>query len=146
MQETDLDWQGVVTQEILATDHPRVTTLFTMMQSHPSHPSLAELITKHPKSAGALFQTYNDVTLAQKWTDIRVLELPKCRRGAIMGLRPSLTAGEPPSTSIVVPCGLAESLSTTWIRDAFDARQPACRRAGSALCSDLFRGLVDRVL
>ena len=65
---------------------------------------------KYPKSASALFQTFNDVTLgmpssltneqdtldqhhvhtAQKWTDIQVLELPKCGRGAIRGLRPSL--------------------------------------------------------
>ncbi|KAH0838025.1 tRNA intron endonuclease [Lanmaoa asiatica] len=89
------------------------------MQSHPSQPRLAELIKKYPKSAGALFQTFNDVTLAQKWTDIEVLELPKCGRGAIKGLRPSL--GESPSTCIVVPCGLAESLSTSWIRDAFAA-------------------------
>ncbi|KAF8445596.1 tRNA intron endonuclease [Boletus edulis BED1] len=91
------------------------------MQSHPSHPRLAGLINKYPKSASALFQTFNDVTLAHKWTDIQVLELPQCGRGAIKGLRPSLTAGEPSSTCVVVPCGLAESISTSWIRDAFAA-------------------------
>ncbi|KAG9314058.1 tRNA intron endonuclease [Chiua virens] len=91
------------------------------MESHPSlqHPRLAELISKYPASAGALFQTFNDVTLAQKWTNIELLELDKCERGAIRGLRPSLTAGEPASMSVVVPCGLTESLSTEWIRDAF---------------------------
>ncbi|KAG8219514.1 tRNA intron endonuclease [Butyriboletus roseoflavus] len=91
------------------------------MQSHSSHPRLSELIKKYSKSASALFQTFNDVTLVQKWTDIQVLELLKCGRGAIKGIRPSLTAGEPPSTCVVVPCGLTESLSTSWIRDAFDA-------------------------
>ncbi|KAF8560040.1 hypothetical protein OG21DRAFT_1473543 [Imleria badia] len=110
------------------------------MESHSFHPRLAELISKYPKSAGALFQTFNDVTLAQKWTDIQVLELSKCGRGAIKGLRPSLTAGEPPSTCVVVPCGLAESLSTSWIRGAFAALDDQLADAPEtlfvAICSD----------
>ncbi|KAF9240237.1 tRNA intron endonuclease [Melanogaster broomeanus] len=89
------------------------------MQAHPSHPQLTQLLSAYPKSAGAFFQTYNDVTLAQKWSNIEVIDLPECQRGAIKGLRSSLTAGEPPSTCVVVPCSLAESLSTSWIRDAF---------------------------
>ncbi|KAI9570259.1 tRNA intron endonuclease [Boletus coccyginus] len=110
------------------------------MQSHPSYSRLAELMSSYPKSAGALFQTFNDVTLAQKWADIEVLELPKCGRAAIKGFRPSLTAGEPPSTCVVVPCGLAESLSTSWIRDAFAALDTQLADAPEtlfvAICSD----------
>jgi len=109
------------------------------MQSHPSYPRLADLINKYPRSAGALFQTFNDVTLSQKWVDVDVLELPECGRVAIKGLRPSLTGDEPPSPCVVVPCGLAESLSTSWIRDVFaelDEQQTAPESFFIAFCSE----------
>ncbi|KAF9222969.1 hypothetical protein BS17DRAFT_782888 [Gyrodon lividus] len=89
------------------------------MQAHPSHPQLSQLLSKYPKIAGAFFQTYNDLTLAQKWTDIEVIDLPECQRGAIKGLRPPPATGEPRLVCVVVPCSLAESLSTSWIRGAF---------------------------
>jgi len=110
------------------------------MQSHPSYPRLADLINKYPRSAGALFQTFNDVTLAQKWIDVDVLELPDCGRVAIKGLRPSLTGDEPVSPCVVVPCGLAESLSTSWIRNVFtelgNEQQTALESFFLAFCSE----------
>ncbi|KIL00201.1 hypothetical protein PAXRUDRAFT_821901 [Paxillus rubicundulus Ve08.2h10] len=89
------------------------------MQAHPSHAHLSQLISKYPKAAGAFFQTYNDLTLAQKWTDIAVIDVPECGRAAIKGLRPPLTTEEHHSVCVVVPCSLAESLSTSWIRHVF---------------------------
>ncbi|KIJ64573.1 hypothetical protein HYDPIDRAFT_28507 [Hydnomerulius pinastri MD-312] len=89
------------------------------MQAHPSHRNLTQLLSKYPKAAGALFQVYNDLTLAQRWTEVEVIDLPDCQRAAIKGLKPSSDAGEPASVYVVLPCSLAESISTSWFRDAF---------------------------
>jgi len=58
------------------------------MQNHPSHAALAPFLSKYPQSSGPLFQAYNDVVLAQKWTEIALLDVPSCQRGAIRGTRP----------------------------------------------------------
>ncbi|KAH7924539.1 hypothetical protein BV22DRAFT_1035053 [Leucogyrophana mollusca] len=89
------------------------------MQNHPSYPKLSQLIAKYPKASAALFQVYNDLLLAQRWSDIEVLDLPACSRGAIKGRRPITDTETIRSTCVVVPCSIAESLSTSWFHAAF---------------------------
>ncbi|KAH9841486.1 tRNA intron endonuclease [Rhodofomes roseus] len=84
------------------------------MEQHPSYTELSALVPKYPRSAGALFQTYNDLKLAQQWTDLEVVDLTSCSRGALKGRRPKVEA-----VLCVIPCSLAESLSIAWLHDAF---------------------------
>jgi len=79
------------------------------MEFHPSYPALSFVLLKYPKAAAALFQTYNDILSAQQWSDVEVLDLPSCSRGAVTGRRPQTK-----ETLCVVPCSLAESLSISW--------------------------------
>jgi len=84
------------------------------MESHPSYPVLLPLIQKYPRCGGALFQTYNDLLLTQQWTDLEVLDLGGCSRGAFRGRRPRAD-----SAICVLPCSLTESLSMSLINAAF---------------------------
>ncbi|KAF7306273.1 Sen15 domain-containing protein [Mycena indigotica] len=101
------------------------------MQRHPSYKVLQPVVTKYPRAAGCLFQTYNDIVYgqsrffrpddyetealsAQGWTDVQVLELEGLSRAAISGKKPKMDA-----TLYVVPCSLAETLSFGWLQDAF---------------------------
>jgi len=88
------------------------------MENHPSYPALSSVLPKYPKAAGALFQTYNDILFAQQWSEVQVLDLASCSRGAVKGRRPQTE-----ETLYVVPCSLAESLSTSWLQDAFKELQ-----------------------
>jgi len=83
------------------------------MQHHPSYPVLSSLLIKYPNSAGPFFQTYNDILFTQGWKDLIVLDLSSCSRGAIKAFRPQT------ETLYVVPCSLTESLSISWLQDAF---------------------------
>ncbi|KIK47092.1 hypothetical protein CY34DRAFT_319389 [Suillus luteus UH-Slu-Lm8-n1] len=94
------------------------------MQNHPSYPVLSQLLAKYPATGGALFQVYNDLTLAQRWTDVEVLDLPACKRAAIKGQRPTTDTDRGPSICVVVPCSLSESISTSWLRAAFTSLDP----------------------
>ncbi|KAI0917125.1 hypothetical protein AcW1_007598 [Taiwanofungus camphoratus] len=84
------------------------------MEMHPSHQALSSLLPKYPRAAGALFQTYNDLKLAQQWSDLEVLDLTSCSRGALRGRRPKME-----SVLHVIPCSITESLSTSWLHGAF---------------------------
>jgi tRNA-splicing endonuclease subunit Sen15 len=119
------------------------------MDMHPSHAALTPYLAQYPRAAGALWQTYNDLVLAQRWTGVALRDLPGCARAALVGRRPA--TARPPATSplpsdpptsasttatsgegaasvttesgdalqYVVPWSLAESLSAAWIRAAF---------------------------
>ncbi|EKM51852.1 uncharacterized protein PHACADRAFT_199356 [Phanerochaete carnosa HHB-10118-sp] len=84
------------------------------MEGHPSYQELSGIAQKYPQTAGSLFQTYNDLKLAQQWEDLEVLDVPACARGAFKGRRPKTD-----NTLYVVPCSLAESLSIEWFHQAF---------------------------
>ncbi|KAI0771385.1 tRNA intron endonuclease [Irpex lacteus] len=84
------------------------------MQNHPSYRELSSLFAAYPQTAGSLFQTYNDLKLAQQWEDLQILDLPACSRGGFKGRRPNTT-----QVLYVVPCSLAESLSISWFDEAF---------------------------
>ncbi|OJA10567.1 hypothetical protein AZE42_03147 [Rhizopogon vesiculosus] len=94
------------------------------MQNHPSA-ILGQVLAKYPASGGALFQVYNDLTLAQRWSDVQVLDLTACGRAAIKGKRPTTDTDQGPSTCVVVPCSLSESISTSWLRAAFTSLEPS---------------------
>ncbi|KDQ62759.1 hypothetical protein JAAARDRAFT_470479 [Jaapia argillacea MUCL 33604] len=85
------------------------------MQNHASvsYPILSPYLSKYPRVAGAIFQTYNDLLLAQQWTDLDVVDLPSCSRCGFRGRRPQTEA-----TLSVVPCSLAESISISWLTSA----------------------------
>ncbi|KAF8229559.1 hypothetical protein L208DRAFT_165560 [Tricholoma matsutake] len=85
------------------------------MEQHPSHQILSPLLQKYPRSAGCLFQTYNDVVFAQQWTDVEVVELEACQRGAIKGCK-----RDAETVLHVVPCTLAETVSFAWLKTAFE--------------------------
>ncbi|KZP31622.1 hypothetical protein FIBSPDRAFT_916846 [Athelia psychrophila] len=87
------------------------------MEAHPSYPVLASLLAKYPRAAGALFQTYNDILFSQQWTDVQPLDLPACSRGAVKGRKPASNSDAEPSC--VVPCSMAETMSISWLQDAF---------------------------
>ncbi|KAE9404890.1 hypothetical protein BT96DRAFT_813054 [Gymnopus androsaceus JB14] len=91
------------------------------MEIHPSYPALASVVERYPAHGGPLFQTYNDILLAQQWRDVVVVDLGElCKRGAIKGKRPK-TATDAESVLYIVPCSLAESISMAWIKDVFTA-------------------------
>ncbi|KAJ3847894.1 tRNA intron endonuclease [Lentinula lateritia] len=91
-----------------------------MLEIHPSYPALASVAEKYPTHRGSLFQTYNDILLAQQWRDVQVIDLALCRRGALQGRRPR-TAADADLLLHIVPCSLAESISLAWIQDVFAA-------------------------
>ncbi|KAF9074454.1 tRNA intron endonuclease [Rhodocollybia butyracea] len=91
------------------------------MDIHPSYSALASVVERYPAHGGALFQTYNDLKLAQQWRDVEVKDLGQvCKRGGIQGRRPK-TAADADSLLHVVPCALAESISMVWLKDVFEA-------------------------
>ncbi|KAJ7740252.1 tRNA intron endonuclease [Mycena maculata] len=84
------------------------------MEAHPSYQALAHVVPKYPRAAGSLFQAYNDILLVQKWSDVKVVDLPNVSRAAITGRKPKTDA-----ILHVVPCSLAETLSFGWLKTAF---------------------------
>ncbi|EDR12989.1 uncharacterized protein LACBIDRAFT_312094 [Laccaria bicolor S238N-H82] len=84
------------------------------MESHPSHPILANLLEKYPRAASGLFQAYNDIVYAQQWQTVQVVDLDRCERGAIQGKKKDTD-----TVLHVVPCSLSETVSFAWLQAAF---------------------------
>ncbi|KAK2465417.1 hypothetical protein APHAL10511_002771 [Amanita phalloides] len=84
------------------------------MEDHPSYSVLSPILTKYPRSAGGLFQAYNDIVYVQRWTDPEVIDLESCKRGAVKATRKG--DGMP---SYVLPCPLAENISFDWLKNAY---------------------------
>ncbi|KAH7884296.1 Sen15 protein-domain-containing protein [Phlebopus sp. FC_14] len=97
------------------------------MQAHPSYrdPQLSHLLTKYPTSSHSLFQTYNDVTFSQKWTQVETVDIPELQRGVIRGFSPSHSSDTPTTPSLVLPCSLSESLTTSLFKNAFSTLRTA---------------------
>lgn len=90
------------------------------METHPSYRAMTAIAKKYPSHAGSLFQTYNDIALAQQWKDLEVVDLgDHCLRGAVRGRRP--TFDNPDTILSVVPCSLAETVSLAFLQQAFSA-------------------------
>ncbi|KAH9959802.1 tRNA intron endonuclease [Russula dissimulans] len=84
-------------------------------ESHPTYTLLSAVIKRYPHVASAVFQTYNDLLLAQQWNELEVVDLPKCGRCGFRGRRPENTD----TRTSVVPCLLVETLSMNWLKSAF---------------------------
>ncbi|KAI0269988.1 tRNA intron endonuclease [Gloeopeniophorella convolvens] len=85
------------------------------MESHPTYATLATFLQQYPRTAGATYQTYNDLLLAQQWSGIEVIRLPSCERCGFRGRRP-----EAGTFTYVVPCSLSETVSIGWLRSALE--------------------------
>ncbi|KAF9783510.1 hypothetical protein BJ322DRAFT_159039 [Thelephora terrestris] len=111
------------------------------MEKHPSFSAVSHLLKKYPNVGGALFQTYNDLSLGnslcssvhllvtdlrrarlclidgvgQGWKDVEVLDLQTCSRPALKGVRPGTDA-----SLYVLPCWLSENLTMSLIHRAFE--------------------------
>ncbi|KAI0295679.1 tRNA intron endonuclease, partial [Multifurca ochricompacta] len=81
----------------------------------PKYATLSISIKRYPRAASAIFQTYNDLLLAQQWSEIEIVDLPTCGRCGFRGRRPE----NPNTRTCVVPCSLAETISMTWLKSAF---------------------------
>ncbi|TFK27555.1 hypothetical protein FA15DRAFT_701763 [Coprinopsis marcescibilis] len=93
------------------------------MESHPSYSAISGLLRKYPTAGASLFQTYNDITYAQEWADIEVIDLgEEYSRGAIRGRRKlglDEGGGFQLEFSYAVPCSLSEVLSFQVLKGAF---------------------------
>ncbi|KAF8527424.1 tRNA intron endonuclease, partial [Hysterangium stoloniferum] len=76
---------------------------------------ISSLTKKYPHLSGALFQTFNDLLLAQRWYDLEIRETLTAKHVIIEGKRP-----ETHLTHIVVPCHLSDSLSMKWLTSIFE--------------------------
>ncbi|ETW81871.1 hypothetical protein HETIRDRAFT_317965 [Heterobasidion irregulare TC 32-1] len=82
----------------------------------PQYTILSPYLARYPRSAGVIYQTYNDLLLAQQWSELEVVDLSFCQRVGFRGVRPEMD-----TRSYVVPCSLAEVLSMSWMQSAFEA-------------------------
>ncbi|KAH9979897.1 hypothetical protein BGW80DRAFT_1163385 [Lactifluus volemus] len=100
------------------------------MESHPSvsfsslilvigvtcelvkYPPLSAVIKRYPHAASTIFQTYNDLLLAQQWSELEIVDLPVCGRCGFMGRRPESRNIQ----TFVVPCMLAETISMVRVQ------------------------------
>ncbi|KAI9507623.1 tRNA intron endonuclease [Russula earlei] len=83
--------------------------------SHPTYALLSAVIERYPHVAGATFQTYNDLLLAQQWSEMEVVDLPQCGRCGFRGRRPE----NQNTPTIVVPCLLTETITMDWLKSTF---------------------------
>ncbi|KAH9160667.1 tRNA intron endonuclease [Lactarius sanguifluus] len=110
------------------------------MESHPTYLPLKGAVQRYPRTASAIFQTYNDLVLVQQWSDLELVDLPTCERCGFQGRRPEnvsqksdpclsetdglVSFSRRSTLTSVVPCSLTESLSMSWLRSAFSGFEP----------------------
>ncbi|KAG8705430.1 hypothetical protein FRC08_001677 [Ceratobasidium sp. 394] len=99
------------------------------MEKHPSYPALKGYLQKYPKSRGAIYQTYNDIVYGQQWSDVEIVDAPQIGRAVVSGRRP-----EQKDPSLVIPCGLGETMSFDWLTEAF-------KNSPSANNPDIYLGI-----
>ena len=90
--------------------HPEPTSWYahsTEMDRHPSART-SKVWTRRDQRSSAVTRVYHLLC------EILVRAIDRATSSHLVALRWQQTAGEPPSTCVVVPCGLAESLSTSW--------------------------------
>ncbi|KAI0286403.1 tRNA intron endonuclease [Russula brevipes] len=84
-------------------------------ESHPTYATLSAVINRYPHAASAIFQTYNDLLLAQQWSELEVVDLPQCGRCGFRGRRPE----NKNTRTCVLPCLSVETISVNWLKSAF---------------------------
>ncbi|KDQ20953.1 hypothetical protein BOTBODRAFT_183642 [Botryobasidium botryosum FD-172 SS1] len=101
------------------------------MENHPTYKDLAPICQKYPRAAGCFFQAYNDILFSQQWEDVQIIDVEATKRGVITGRKPNTE-----KSLTVVPCALAESLSTSWLRSIFDNLAPSPEEIYLAITSE----------
>ncbi|POY76363.1 hypothetical protein BMF94_0560 [Rhodotorula taiwanensis] len=104
-----------------------------MAANHPLAPLVLPACKRFPLQAAALFQTTVDLSLAQQWKDVEVVDLDECGCAIIKGRPLKSNPTSPPS--FVYPMGLQTPTSlrqlTSVIR-AIATRFPSATAATSA--------------
>ncbi|KAF8726088.1 hypothetical protein AX14_008097 [Amanita brunnescens Koide BX004] len=85
------------------------------MEDHPSYKVLSPILSKYPRFAGSMFQAYNDIVYGKHWSNPEVIDLEKCKRGAIK----ATNMKNEETSSYVLPCPLTENISFGLLQDAF---------------------------
>ncbi|GAA6007125.1 hypothetical protein JCM10207_001518 [Rhodosporidiobolus poonsookiae] len=96
-----------------------------MSAKHPLAPHVLPACKRFPHQASSLFQAFVDLSLAQQWRDLEVVELEECSCAILRG-RPKEPRKAPPA--IVLPMGLTTptSLSAlTAVLQAVATRYPS---------------------
>ncbi|GAA5912739.1 hypothetical protein JCM8208_004056 [Rhodotorula glutinis] len=89
-----------------------------MSANHPLLPLVAPACKRYPRQAGALFQAFVDLSLAQQWRDVEVIDLEECGCAVVRG-RPRLPKRAPPA--VVLPMALNEPTSLAALTSVLDA-------------------------
>ncbi|BGO94306.1 hypothetical protein NBRC10512_002756 [Rhodotorula toruloides] len=89
-----------------------------MSLNHPLAPKVAPSCRRYPHQSAALFQTFVDLSLAQQWRDVEVLDLDECGCAVIRGL-PREPKRSPPA--VVLPMGLTVPTSLEALDKVFQA-------------------------
>ncbi|GAA5973170.1 hypothetical protein JCM11641_006304 [Rhodosporidiobolus odoratus] len=96
-----------------------------MSASHPLAPQILPYCKRYPHQASSLFQSFIDLSLAQQWRDLEVVELEECATAALRG-RPRTPSKAPPA--VVLPMSLTTPTSLaalTAILKALSTRYPS---------------------
>ncbi|GAA5891464.1 hypothetical protein JCM6882_004478 [Rhodosporidiobolus microsporus] len=96
-----------------------------MSAAHPLAPKILPYCKRYPAQASALFQAFVDLSLAQEWRDLEVVELEECGSAVLRG-RPKLP--KKAAHSVVLPMGLSTPTSLaelTAILNAVSTRYPS---------------------
>ncbi|BGP42542.1 hypothetical protein JCM10449v2_006554 [Rhodotorula kratochvilovae] len=103
-----------------------------MSASHPLFPQVAPALQRYPHQANALFQCFVDLSLAQQWRDVEVVDLDECGCAVVRG-RPRLPKKCPPA--VVLPMNLTAPTSLAALTaglDAVSARYPSSSASSTA--------------
>ncbi|TNY22827.1 hypothetical protein DMC30DRAFT_444883 [Rhodotorula diobovata] len=103
-----------------------------MSASHPLLPLVAPACALYPHQAPALFQTAVDLSLAQQWRDLTVVDLEQCQCAVLRGT-PRLPKRAPPAVVLPMVLTAPTSLAAlTAVLDAVAARFPPSPKPSSA--------------
>ncbi|GAA6041479.1 hypothetical protein JCM8097_001896 [Rhodosporidiobolus ruineniae] len=95
-----------------------------MSHNHPLAPHILPACKRFPHQGAALFQSFVDLSLAQQWRDLEVVELDECGCAVLRG-RPKNPKKAPPA--VVLPMNLTTPTSLaslTSILSAVSSRFP----------------------
>ncbi|GAA5985165.1 hypothetical protein JCM10908_002552 [Rhodotorula pacifica] len=90
-----------------------------MAANHPLAHLVLPACKRFPTQAGALFQATVDLSLAQQWRDVEVVDLEECNCAVIKGRPPKSGAKSPPS--FVYPMGLQQPTNLRQLTDVITA-------------------------
>ncbi|KAK4055375.1 hypothetical protein OIO90_003213 [Microbotryomycetes sp. JL221] len=91
-----------------------------MTVTHPLGPRVAQLCRQYPSQSLAIFQTFLDLSLAQAWQDLQVVELTSTTNDDTSAVVFSgHKSSSPTTTEYVVPIPLQQPLSMQHLSNIF---------------------------